>query len=253
MSTTYTSKAIKIAATVFALLAVVFTSLSLTAPAASAATSKDNVISTNAPAFNDAHRGALVIKARSRTGMTAQAFISGEALVAKPMNNRQAVYKLGRDRFSDNKSVTVTVRIYRGDKAIAYKHFKVKDVPPPPAAKKSSGSSGGKKAADVAMNQVGDRYVWGASGPDRFDCSGLVKYAYKHATGKNLPHSSAALKHVGKKISRANTQRGDLAVSDGHVSIILEAGAGRVVEAATPKSGVRTSPMWQKGVTYVRP
>ena len=51
-------------------------------------------------------------------------------------------------------------------------------------------SGAAQKAVDTALAQVGDPYVWGAAGPDAFDCSGLTQYAYS-AAGVSLPHSSA--------------------------------------------------------------
>jgi len=71
----------------------------------------------------------------------------------------------------------------------------------------ASGSA--KKAVSVALAQIGDSYVWGASGPDSFDCSGLTSYAWA-AAGVQLPHSSAAQYGVGQKISRSQVRAGDL-------------------------------------------
>lgn len=71
----------------------------------------------------------------------------------------------------------------------------------------ASGSA--KKAVDVALAQLGDSYVWGASGPDSFDCSGLTSYAWA-AAGVSLPHSSAAQYGMGQKISRSQVRAGDL-------------------------------------------
>jgi cell wall-associated NlpC family hydrolase len=47
-----------------------------------------------------------------------------------------------------------------------------------------------KIAVDTALAQRGDPYVWGAAGPDAFDCSGLTMYAWGKA-GVSLPHQSA--------------------------------------------------------------
>ncbi|HZB49709.1 MAG TPA: C40 family peptidase [Mycobacteriales bacterium] len=70
-------------------------------------------------------------------------------------------------------------------------------------------SSAAKKAVDVALAQLGDAYVWGASGPDAFDCSGLTSYAWA-AAGVQLPHSSSAQYGVGQRISRSQVRAGDL-------------------------------------------
>ena len=46
------------------------------------------------------------------------------------------------------------------------------------------------KAIKLLKEQVGKPYVWGANGPDSFDCSGLVRYIYKNALGKDIPRVS---------------------------------------------------------------
>jgi cell wall-associated NlpC family hydrolase len=71
----------------------------------------------------------------------------------------------------------------------------------------ASGSA--QKAVQTALAQIGDPYVWGAAGPDAFDCSGLTLYAWA-AAGVQLPHSSAAQYGVGTKISRSQVRAGDL-------------------------------------------
>lgn len=100
----------------------------------------------------------------------------------------------------------------------------------------------------VARAQVGDPYRYGAAGPSRFDCSGLVQYAFKHGSNKNLPHSSAALRAKGKKVSKPRP--GDVVYTKNHVSIFL--GNGKVVEAAKPGTRVRVVYRWQKNPTYLR-
>jgi cell wall-associated NlpC family hydrolase len=57
------------------------------------------------------------------------------------------------------------------------------------AAPAAAASGAAQTAVDTALAQVGDAYVWGAGGPDAFDCSGLTQYACA-AAGTSLPHSS---------------------------------------------------------------
>jgi cell wall-associated NlpC family hydrolase len=68
-----------------------------------------------------------------------------------------------------------------------------------------------KQAVDVALAQRGDAYSWGAAGPDQFDCSGLVLYAWG-AAGVQLPHSSASMASAGQSVSRDQVRAGDLVV-----------------------------------------
>ncbi len=74
----------------------------------------------------------------------------------------------------------------------------------------------------VAMAQLGKPYVYATAGPETFDCSGLVVYAYS-AMGVSLPHSSYALWNVGVYVSRDQLQPGDLVFFDGlgHMGIYI--------------------------------
>ena len=66
------------------------------------------------------------------------------------------------------------------------------------------------KAIKLLKEQVGKPYVWGANGPDSFDCSGLVRYIYKNALGKDIPRVSEDQSKVGQAVSREDLQPGDL-------------------------------------------
>jgi peptidoglycan DL-endopeptidase CwlO len=74
----------------------------------------------------------------------------------------------------------------------------------------------------VAMAQLGKPYAWATAGPDTFDCSGLVVYAFQ-AMGVSLPHSTYALWNDGVYVSRDQLQPGDLVFFDGlgHVGIYI--------------------------------
>ncbi|MFC7878398.1 C40 family peptidase [Isoptericola sp. NPDC057391] len=108
----------------------------------------------------------------------------------------------------------------------------------------------GQKIVRVAQAQVGDRYVYGANGPNAFDCSGLTKYVYKKATGKTLPRSSSAQKNHGKAVSRKNARPGDLIWTPGHVAVYV--GNGKQVEAARPGVGVVKRHIWQDNPRFIR-
>jgi cell wall-associated NlpC family hydrolase len=93
----------------------------------------------------------------------------------------------------------------------------------------------------VALNQKGDRYISGRSGPGAFDCSGLTKYVYKKAAGKELPHYSGAQMRKARRVSTKNLKPGDLLFygrgGSQHVSMYI--GNGKMVHATNPRSGVR--------------
>lgn len=93
----------------------------------------------------------------------------------------------------------------------------------------------------VALNQKGERYVSGAAGPNRFDCSGFTMYVYKKALGKYMPHYSGAQMNRGKRVSRKHLKPGDLMFfgpgGSQHVSMYI--GRGKMIHATNPRSGVR--------------
>src|SRR3546814_7013794 len=65
------------------------------------------------------------------------------------------------------------------------------------------------RALKVAAAQKNDRYQWGAEGPSRFDCSGLVWYSYKRS-GKTLPRTAQGQYNKSRKVSPRNRRVGDL-------------------------------------------
>jgi cell wall-associated NlpC family hydrolase len=88
-------------------------------------------------------------------------------------------------------------------------------------------------ALDRALGMRGVPYVWGGSSPDGFDCSGLVRYAYRGA-GITLAHSTYAQWDAGRRVRRRALRPGDLVFFGlGHVG--LYAGSGRFVHA--PQTG----------------
>lgn len=104
----------------------------------------------------------------------------------------------------------------------------------------AGGSAKARKAVEVALDQLGDPYVWGAEGPNSFDCSGLMQYAAK-AAGVDIPRVSQDQYRGLPKVSPNDLQPGDLIFpsssfkggSPGHVMMYI--GNGQVVHA--PSAG----------------
>ncbi|MEO6957602.1 MAG: C40 family peptidase, partial [Antricoccus sp.] len=114
-------------------------------------------------------------------------------------------------------------------------------VPAAPVVSAGGGGSGAaQQAVSVAMAQIGKPYVFGAAGPNAFDCSGLTMYAYA-AVGISLPHSSDGQSGMGTPVSMSALQPGDLLFASGHVAMYI--GGGMVVHAPVPGANVRTMPM----------
>ena len=97
----------------------------------------------------------------------------------------------------------------------------------------SGGSGAARTALSTALAQVGDPYVWGAAGPDSFDCSGLMQYAYA-AAGVSLPHSSSMQSRMGTAVSTSAMAPGDLLFYYSPVShVAMYIGGGKMVHART--------------------
>ncbi|MEA5067991.1 MAG: SH3 domain-containing C40 family peptidase [Christensenellaceae bacterium] len=99
----------------------------------------------------------------------------------------------------------------------------------------------------AAMAQLGKRYVFGSTGPDTFDCSGLTAYAYKKV-GVSLPHSAQEVGYnAGQKVERKWLKRGDIVCFDtvadsdrsDHVGIYM--GKDQFVHASSGKGRVVVS------------
>lgn len=108
---------------------------------------------------------------------------------------------------------------------------------------------GADRLIQIALNQVGKRYVWGAKGPETFDCSGLTEWAYAQI-GIRIPRGTAGQWPTMRPVERSELRAGDLIFFDiagrgriDHVGMLLGDlnGDGRwdMVHAASPALGVR--------------
>lgn len=105
-------------------------------------------------------------------------------------------------------------------------------------------------ARDIAMRQRGDAYAYGAAGPDRFDCSGLIRYSYARA-GFDVPRTSRAQAGHTRRIAKKDMRAGDLMFFHGsggvyHAGIFLRWSNGHALMLHSPGSGqrVRISAPW---------
>jgi cell wall-associated NlpC family hydrolase len=97
-------------------------------------------------------------------------------------------------------------------------------------------ATGVGRAVQVALAQVGKPYRWGATGPDRFDCSGLISYAYMQAgllQSRLTSWGFASSPKFGKVRAQAAAP-GDVVWKPGHVALVI--GPGQIVEA--PRTGI---------------
>lgn len=111
----------------------------------------------------------------------------------------------------------------------------------------------GAQALRWALSKRGDPYVWGGAGPNDFDCSGLVMWAYAQV-GISLPHFTGDQWNMGVHVSKNQLQPGDLVFfyqDIGHVGLYI--GNGLMVDAPTAGENVQVQPvMWDVYVGAVR-
>ena len=108
-----------------------------------------------------------------------------------------------------------------------------------PGSSAASASQRASVALNAARTKVGSPYVWGATGPNSFDCSGLTSWAYSQA-GVSLPRTSQAQANAGTRLSQSQLAPGDLVFfySDLH-HVGLYAGNGQILHAPRPGTNVR--------------
>ncbi|MGV9277559.1 NlpC/P60 family protein [Streptomyces griseosporeus] len=104
-------------------------------------------------------------------------------------------------------------------------------------------------AIAYAYSKLGSPYVWGATGPDAFDCSGLVQAAYRSA-GVSLPRTTYAQIDAGRRVSRAELLPGDLVFFYSGISHVgLYIGNGQMIHAPNPSAPVRIAPIDEMPLT----
>lgn len=121
-------------------------------------------------------------------------------------------------------------------------NYTVNDVP----------SGMAQQAMQKALTRQGKPYVWGATGPDTFDCSGLLYWSFKQI-GVTLPRSSKDQARVGTAVSRDQLRPGDFVAfysPVGHIGIYV--GNGKMVHAPQGGDVVKVSPVNWKDVTATR-
>ncbi|MGW5846854.1 NlpC/P60 family protein [Streptomyces sp. NPDC055254] len=111
-------------------------------------------------------------------------------------------------------------------------------TPPPP-----SDGSRAARAVAFAHGAIGKPYVWGATGPGSFDCSGLTQAAWR-AAGVSLPRTTYTQINTGRRVARDQLAPGDLVFFySGVTHVGLYIGDGRMIHAPRPGSTVRVAPI----------
>ncbi|WP_369248666.1 NlpC/P60 family protein [Streptomyces sp. R41] len=115
----------------------------------------------------------------------------------------------------------------------------------------SSYATKAAKALAFAREQIGKPYVWGATGPDSYDCSGLTQAAWK-AAGVTLPRTTWDQVNAGTTVSLADAQPGDLIFFYDDISHVgLYIGNGMMIHAPKPGAYVREESVYYAGESII--
>ncbi|CAM5553122.1 hypothetical protein SAVIM338S_04500 [Streptomyces avidinii] len=115
--------------------------------------------------------------------------------------------------------------------------------PAAPAPPVPSDGSRAARAVAFAYGAIGKPYVWGATGPGSFDCSGLTQAAWR-AAGVSLPRTTYTQINAGQRVSRDQLTPGDLVFFySGVTHVGMYVGNGQMIHAPRPGSTVRLAPV----------
>ncbi|MFI6487548.1 NlpC/P60 family protein [Streptomyces sp. NPDC050564] len=115
----------------------------------------------------------------------------------------------------------------------------------------SSYATKAAKALAFARAQIGKPYVWGATGPDSYDCSGLTQAAWK-AAGVSLPRVTTDQVNAGTTVSLTDAQPGDLVFFYDDISHVgLYIGNGMMIHAPKPGAYVREESIYYAGASII--
>ena len=208
---------LSIAAAATAGAALIVPSLSSQVTAAEVISTPAAAVST--PVSRQAERPELVTPVTEDEAVAAeQARLAEEARLAE--QSRQAAQAAAAQSTSTSQSATAAT------------------VQTPVVSGSASGTAQG--AVSFALAQVGKAYEWGATGPDAYDCSGLMVAAYQ-SVGVGLPRTSDAMMSAGYAVSYADLQPGDLIISYGGGHVGMYIGNGQMVHSSTYGVGVIVS------------
>ncbi|MEU0134280.1 C40 family peptidase [Streptomyces sp. NPDC006296] len=186
-----------------------------------------------------AERHAEVLAARSRAAQDAQ-----RELTARQKKQRDTVQ-------SRLKAIEAMLASLSAEQLAALSALEEKNVGEAQKALTASGSLSsvrppseqGAEAVRYAVGQIGKPYVWGAEGPEAYDCSGLTSRAWS-AAGRNVPRTSQEQWRRLPKVPVGSLRPGDLVVyfpKATHVALYI--GDGLVVQAPRPGAAVKVSPL----------
>ena len=189
----------------------------------------------------DATRALAALQADQRAAAAADSQIASAYARAQAEVGQAALEQARQQQVVVNQARVVAASA-RPSKQVAAQ--RISAVPPPPPG------VGANSAISWAQAELGKPYVWGGSGPDSFDCSGLTAWAWGHA-GRPLPHSSEQQYYGSTHISVAQLQPGDLVfwgMPPHHVGLYV--GGGRMINALHSGTNVEYDSIYMESDVY---
>jgi cell wall-associated NlpC family hydrolase len=189
-----------------------------------------------------AHQGDVARVASAATDASRKAETAAKNAVAATIAKRDEVSKQQQALQGQiDKYKTLLATLTAAERASYFNQntvspAQVANITPAPAK-----SKGAAAAVSAAMSQRGKPYVWGAAGPDSYDCSGLTMWAWGQA-GVSLPHQSAEQQAMLPAVDSSQLQPGDLVFFGSpayHVGMYI--GNGMFVQAPTSGDVVKVS------------
>ncbi|MBC9725036.1 NlpC/P60 family protein [Streptomyces sp. TRM68367] len=158
--------------------------------------------------------------------------IQGKLAKAQKLLNTLTAEERGRIRAEEERANRASERVDLGDEA--------------------SASQRAAAAFSAAKSRVGMPYVWGASGPNSFDCSGLTSWAYRQA-GVSIPRTSQAQANAGTRINSLSALKpGDLIIMRSDLSHVgFYAGNGQILHSPKPGATVRYESISRSGMPFM--
>ena len=156
---------------------------------------------------------------------------------------QSAISQLRNIRDNQLKSPTVVEEV---NNAIENAKVKIEDLQAQQAAAairpdRGQTSATGNAIVDYAYGFIGAPYVYGATGPDAFDCSGFTSYVFRNAAGIEISRTTYTQINVGSPVSYGELQPGDLVFTYGGDHVGIYVGGGQYIHAPQPGQGVRVS------------
>lgn len=174
----------------------------------------------------DAHRATGAVLASARADA---ATVAGNPIAARELLRRRVI------RLRSQRTHVLAARVAARRRRYGLRSLRYRID----GRDRADGNRRAETAVRAALSRLGRPYVWGAAGPDRFDCSGLVQWAYAQA-GVPLHRTTYQQIHEGIPVPLSAIRPGDLVFPNtGHVQMSI--GGNLVVEAPHPGAAVQIS------------